>query len=118
MRRKRQEGPSTKWPSAKLRLGTATELRERPRNNLAEEREVAVRLGVRSLVDSDLGRDELARLQVEGVREGDDASVTEQDGPLCRLDLFREAYERSEEGKGARLLVYDAGVREYAPEPE
>ena len=82
-------------------------LGERPRNHFAEEREVTVGFWVRSLIDDGLRRDELASLQVEGVGERDDAGVTEQDGPVRRLDLLGEALVGGQEGDRARLLVHD-----------
>src|SRR5215211_6864393 len=106
--RQQAGGPSFQWPlRTRLRLLASTELRERLGDDLAEEREVAVEFGVRSLVDGDLGRDELACLQVEGIGEGDKAGVTEEDRPVCRLDLLREALEGGEEGDRARLLVHE-----------
>jgi hypothetical protein len=78
----RMRGPLIRLrpPTTRVHLGPGSpavgpRLRERPRNHLAEEREVAVGFRVRSVVDDDLGGDEVAGLQVERVRERDDADV-------------------------------------------
>jgi hypothetical protein len=82
-------------------------LLERVRDHIADEREVTVEFGVRPLNEDDLGRDEIARLQVEGVRELDKAGVTEKDRPMRRLDLLREPLEVGQEGDRSRLLIDD-----------
>src|SRR5687767_10798844 len=88
-------GHGERWP---------TQLQERLRNHLTEEREVAVRFGVWPF-DDDLGRDELARRQIEGVRERNDAGISKKDRPMGGLDLFGQALEGDQEGDRARLLV-------------
>lgn len=59
------DSPSRRLMSRSARLG------ERVRNHLAEEREVALQVGVRPLDDEDLERDQLVGVQVEGGGEGD-----------------------------------------------
>lgn len=53
-------------------------LGERVRHDVTEQLEVTVELGMRPFLDNDLGRDELACDQIEGVRERHDAGVTEE----------------------------------------
>ena len=88
---------------------------QRAGHDLAELREVAVGFGMRARVDDRLRREKLAGVQVERVRERDDAGVAQQHRAMRRLDLLRQALEAHGERDRTGRLVDDRRVARRLP---